>query len=290
MIKKYICEIIIILVLTGTLTFGQSTVYYPLKKGNQFDYKIGGGPNIPLDFSVVIVGDTVMNNGLSYAIKMIENKNGVISNGGYERFSNDTVYTYNGANDNVSFVYFQKDTTSTGGGVKISYFKDSMNIGGHTFKQWNYERNLVGWSSLGWSYADSLGLTNDYSSNMETAYSRKLIAAIIDGNIYGTPRKTTLNVEKIKDVTSELVYNLEQNYPNPFNSSTKIKFILRNDEYVTLKVYDILGREIQTLVDGLLIKGEYQKDFNDNGLSTGIYIYRLNVGSTNKSKIMNLLK
>ncbi len=73
-------------------------------------------------------------------------------------------------------------------------------------------------------------------------------------------------------------YELYQNYPNPFNPSTKIAFDLPQDAKVKLVIYDILGRQIKTLVDNeLRTAGKYTIEFNGSHLASGIYFYRLQV-------------
>jgi len=74
-------------------------------------------------------------------------------------------------------------------------------------------------------------------------------------------------------------FSLFQNYPNPFNLSTTISYSISNPDFVVLKVNDILGREIQTLVSEFQEVNTYSVNFNANGLSSGIYFYKLKVGS-----------
>mgnify|MGYP005605326171 FL=1 len=85
-------------------------------------------------------------------------------------------------------------------------------------------------------------------------------------------------------------YELTQNYPNPFNPSTQIKFALKESGYVTLKVYDALGKEVATLVKGDYASGSYNVSFDASGLSSGIYFYRLETGSFVQTNKMMLLK
>jgi hypothetical protein len=91
---------------------------------------------------------------------------------------------------------------------------------------------------------------------------------------------------------SETVENfaLEQNYPNPFNPSTSIKYAVSNQQFVLLKVYDVLGNEVATLVNEEKAPGHYEVEFNAAGLSSGIYIYRLQSGDFVQSRKMLLLK
>ncbi len=85
-------------------------------------------------------------------------------------------------------------------------------------------------------------------------------------------------------------YELGQNYPNPFNPTTKIRFAIPKSGLVSLKVYDMLGKEVSTLVDKQLASGEYISEFDGAGLSSGTYFYRLQVGDFVEVKKMVLLK
>ena len=83
---------------------------------------------------------------------------------------------------------------------------------------------------------------------------------------------------------------LDQNYPNPFNPTTNIQFELDLSEHVTLSVFDMMGRKVATLVDGVLPSGEHGARFNAGGLPGGAYIYRLQTGTSAESRVMTLLK
>ncbi|MEQ8579590.1 MAG: T9SS type A sorting domain-containing protein [Balneola sp.] len=85
-------------------------------------------------------------------------------------------------------------------------------------------------------------------------------------------------------------FSLEQNYPNPFNPSTNIEFALPEQAEVSLKVYNLLGREIYTLVSGKMNAGNHKVEFNASGLSTGLYFYRIQAGSFIQTKKMMLIK
>ena len=85
-------------------------------------------------------------------------------------------------------------------------------------------------------------------------------------------------------------YLLMQNYPNPFNPTTKIEFQIAESGFVSLKVYDLLGREVETLVDEIKNPGRYKVTFNGKNLSNGIYIYRLKGGKYYYSRKMILMK
>lgn len=85
-------------------------------------------------------------------------------------------------------------------------------------------------------------------------------------------------------------YKLQQNYPNPFNPQTIIKFSLAETQPVTLKVYDVLGSEVITLVNEVKEPGDYSISFDGSNLSSGIYIYKLNAGTFTSVKKMMLTK
>jgi hypothetical protein len=85
-------------------------------------------------------------------------------------------------------------------------------------------------------------------------------------------------------------YSLEQNYPNPFNPTTKIRFELPVDGIVTIKMFDIFGQEITTILDEFKKANVYEVEFNGSNLASGVYIYRLQANSYLESKIMVLLK
>ncbi len=96
----------------------------------------------------------------------------------------------------------------------------------------------------------------------------------------------------INPVNSEIPskFHLYDAYPNPFNPVTNIKFDISREEYIKLSVYDITGREVTTLVDKKLSAGRYEAIFNANGLSSGVYFYRILSGDYIESKRLVLVK
>ena len=85
-------------------------------------------------------------------------------------------------------------------------------------------------------------------------------------------------------------FNLEQNYPNPFNPSTEIRYQISDLTHVTLRVYDILGRLVETLVDGKQNAGYYKATFNASNLTSGLYFYELKTAQKRSVKKMMVLK
>ena len=100
--------------------------------------------------------------------------------------------------------------------------------------------------------------------------------------------KTVVKVEKLEGIPT--VYSLDQNYPNPFNPETVIRYQLPNSSKVTLKVYDLMGKEVITLVNEDQIAGRYEVKFGGNKLSSGVYFYHIDAGKFTSVKKMILMK
>jgi len=103
------------------------------------------------------------------------------------------------------------------------------------------------------------------------------------------------NVRIVSDVVTEydqipLEFNLQQNYPNPFNPSTTISFALPQKEHVELRIYDMLGREIATLVSKDLNAGRHEVVFDAGNLSSGVYFYRIQAGNFSQLRKLILVK
>lgn len=101
----------------------------------------------------------------------------------------------------------------------------------------------------------------------------------------------------IKQISSTIPdnFNLYQNYPNPFNPSTKIRFQIKNKEFISLRVFDITGREIATLINEILEAGAYETSFNinqytDKKISSGVYFYRIEAGDFTEARKMVITK
>ena len=86
------------------------------------------------------------------------------------------------------------------------------------------------------------------------------------------------------------VYKLHQNFPNPFNPTTTIKYQIPELSIVTIKIYDVLGNEIASLINEEKPAGNFEVEFNGEGLPSGIYFYRLQAGNFVETKKMVLMK
>jgi hypothetical protein len=119
-----------------------------------------------------------------------------------------------------------------------------------------------------------------FNSNM-TTYHQALIDALNAGH-------TVLSVRELGGVATQ--FKLTQNYPNPFNPTTTIDFTIPKAGNVTLKVYDALGREVATLVNGFKTAQSYQVQFDASRLASGVYFYTLHTDNFNQTKKMILMK
>ena len=168
-------------------------------------------------------------------------------------------------------------------------------------------QNIYGEKTIVFYFLDFLsGITTDVTisgnSNLQYAeefglMKRDFIFTALDYNL-STP-KAGIYTFTIDDFITglyyepdkiNLAYSLEQNYPNPFNPTTTIHFSLPQSAHVILKVFDVLGREVATLVDSELNAGEHSVQFNAERLSSGVYFYQLISGKYIQTKKMLISK
>ncbi len=127
------------------------------------------------------------------------------------------------------------------------------------------------------------GMSRNEAIDSIKAYSSTIM------NFYKTSFDSTTNIDhKTNNLPSELL--LFQNYPNPFNPITTIRYQLPQDQFITLKVYDMLGREVADLVNDYRRAGDYTVNFDGSKLSSGVYIYKLVGSNVSISKKMILMK
>lgn len=102
------------------------------------------------------------------------------------------------------------------------------------------------------------------------------------------PTRIVTSVKGVAQVPK--TFSLQQNYPNPFNPVTTIRYSLATPEHVSLRVYDILGRQVATLIDEKQNAGAYEVPFNASSVASGVYFYRIEAGSFIQTKSMVLIK
>ena len=173
-----------------------------------------------------------------------------------------------------------------GGNVKLNW-ETKTEVNNYGFE---VERKLEteGWNNLG--FVPGHGNSNSaklysFTDNFPTGgsqFSYRLKQIDIDGSFeYSDIIETEINIES---------FQLAQNFPNPFNPTTIIQYTVPHKSTVLLEVYDVLGKEVSTLVNEDKAGGSYEVNFNANNISSGIYYYTLKAGSFTETKKMFLLQ
>ena len=117
--------------------------------------------------------------------------------------------------------------------------------------------------------------------------SQELYWTSFNGKIY----RFTPTVTSVEDNFIPSDYSIEQNYPNPFNPSTVIKYNLPEESEVSIKIFDSLGKEVDSITTGIQSKGTYQKTWNAQGLASGVYYLKMNAKSLSSGKVYsNVIK
>jgi photosystem II stability/assembly factor-like uncharacterized protein len=155
---------------------------------------------------------------------------------------------------------------------------------------------IAGTDENGAYLSDDNGVTwNSFSTGMPANTRIWSLAVNSDGIFAGTSSgiwfisfPNEVNVES--EISVPLTLTLEQNFPNPFNTSTNISFSIPSQSFVSLKIYDRLGREVATIISEEISAGDYTRKWNAADLSSGIYFYRLQAGSYSETKKLILLR
>jgi hypothetical protein len=222
---------------------------------------------------------------------------------------------YNGQYTNQTGVHSRYESTLIGNfQSQIIYDGDSLqyveNLSDFVFnmiyENYQYVDSVLYADSVAEAYAGNHNSTTYYNKFWELAKNFTIglfksasyrIACVIYTEWINAGGSTTIISDDESDLLSD--FNLSQNYPNPFNPSTKIKFTIPQSPLiggggrgglVTLKVYDVLGNELTTLVNQEKPAGEYEVEFNSINLPSGVYFYQLKAGSLVETKKMILMK
>jgi hypothetical protein len=141
------------------------------------------------------------------------------------------------------------------------------------------------------SYTASTPPGGDYSIVDEVWYTRYHAAGSVLGvtNVGAQAHGGEVRQDDIEP-SLPTRFELQQNYPNPFNPSTRIDFALPKSSYVTMKVYDMLGREVSTVVSREYTAGFHSVQWDASSLASGMYLYRIEAGGFSAQKKLMLLK
>jgi hypothetical protein len=209
------------------------------------------------------------------------------SNNGGQTWTVDAALGTNGLAD---FTWCSSDSLTSGDGYAVACFVDqngdsvTVRRGNMTgsLGTYNYKRNSV--MSTG-----TLAPVCAIYKNGSNKYSAFSYAGQGPSNVYFNQESLVTGVNPVSGITPE-VFSLKQNYPNPFNPVTSIKFEIPKSDFVSLKVYDVLGNEIAVLVNVNLAPNTYEISWDANRFASGIYFYKLEAGNFTETKKMMLIK
>lgn len=126
---------------------------------------------------------------------------------------------------------------------------------------------------------------------LQVAYHTMRVGTVVNSTKlveYNAPTASDVEIGRRAETATE--YTLEQNFPNPFNPTTTIAFSIQQPSFVSLKVYNMLGQEVATVVAEELHSGSYSVPFEATGLASGTYLYRLEAGKVVRTRKMTVMK
>jgi hypothetical protein len=271
--------------------------YFPLTPGNIWQYKEPPPPEDPYTIEKRAGRDTVFSNGLTYKsfVSKFVGYRDTMGRVPFLRHDDNQVFQYFPISGKEVLIYdFSKmigDTvaiyanplggrdsniiTVINNGIMNIFGKSRrfMTFYNRQFPSTNYYMDVI---------TDSIGIT---FSQTEPGYQLQLYGCVIDGQRMGLVTKVPTFLGEVPSK-----FNLYPNYPNPFNPSTTITFSLPSRSFVTLKIFDVMWREVATIVSENLQAGSYQRHWNASGYPSGMYFYRLQAGGYSETKRLILLR
>jgi hypothetical protein len=274
--------------------------WYPLKIGNKWVYE----KTVEMyrsRFSVEVIDDTIINGSFYFKLKtqLAPNLAGIShqrldsTNGIVYRYSSEgdiPVYDFTAIEIGDTVIFNPGNEYWNGWFLEYELPFNEWGINS-TSRHYNVVINTSGYQF--YTFVKDIGLYKDEGGEVLTI-ANLLKGFIKDGIVYGDTSLIVVNVKNEEELPLE--FSLSQNYPNPFNPSTRIEYRVASREYVTLKVYDVLGREVANLVNEEKQPGVYEIEFSagsfgDAGnLASGVYYYQLKAGSYVETKKMIYLK
>ena len=301
-------KILFIILFTFTLNSHiYSSLYFPLKVGNKFIFHCyeysTPGPSENYDYSCNITKDTIINNHKYYRVE-----NYYPTTSYWFRIDSLTGSLYYLDTTNSCSFYFKDNlvdsllmplngTSNSCNQIKVTSIQDVIRWNKQSTEKVFYKEGGTVWVTRTRIYNSFFGPIKReftaYYSGISNVSRYTLKGCIIDSVMYGD---TVLVNVKNTNNRMPREFTLYQNYPNPFNPATKIRFDIKKSESrsqnseVTLKIFDIMGKEVATLVNERLQAGTYETTFDGSGLNSGVYFYRLTTDGYSETKRMLLIK
>jgi hypothetical protein len=299
-------KLILCFLITIISPLSSSLAQFPLEIGNRWDYAEGwwdGSGNKFVDtVTYTVISDTLLQNGKSYYKVIPEN---LYFFKQLMRADSSGIYFYD-INCGKEWLYYSYKLPVGSYTPLLSFFCDTTDAPKmykqidsteivfsktERYMKFSYEGGIDNFYSVGLTL--SYGFIDFYTSSPDRNYYSNLLGCKLSGNIYGTLTSIQQDEMIIEN------YWLRQNFPNPFNPSTHISWHSPVSGHQTLKVYDVLGIEVVTLVNELREAGTYEIEFNTHSLteagnykqlSSGVYFYRFQAGDFVQTKKMILLR
>ncbi len=275
----------------GDSTYDSLHTFYPLEVGNVWQYKVANivedqTVNKGYDFMKVL-SDTIIGDNICFKVETV----GWFDTIKYQIYDSlkGSIVSYLLDEEAISF----KLNSMNNECWPYEMGSEICNRGTYLESIFDEEKPVIyfsqgGYNSKYFHLAKDFGtvwMSYDISWISRDIWYYDLVYAKIGGIEYGT----FVSVEN-EDSSHPIDYFLSQNYPNPFNPSTRINYSLPHSSKVTLKVYDILGNEIKTLVNKEQNAGIYEVEYDSKGLSSGIYFYRIVTDEFSETKKMILMR
>ncbi len=279
-------------------------ILFPLDKGDFWQYRAMIKNENDTAYSVeygtrMVLGDTTCSNGRTYAVVSDSN----LGPGGYGavqegliRIDSATgcVYQFSGGGEEIiDSLEMEK------GDQLITYPRppypltcisvDTELVFGQmrTVKKFSVDYTVLDPSEFEYDYAAGVGMI-EMSSLGGPSGSASATDSLVFARINGIEYGNLVNVQTTP--VSPSTFELSQNYPNPFNPTTDIEYRIAGAGFVSLKIFDVLGREVETLVNMAEQPGSYTVTFDGSNLPSGVYFYRLKVGRFMAVKKLMLIK
>jgi hypothetical protein len=279
--------------------------FYPLQKGNRWQYQtatvgtLGYPSTLSHYYEVDVTGDTTLPNGNNYfVVECSENR---VTHPRFQRIDSSTsqiiAFDTSGGGKEYVIDSLRAPARSAFSGcrlppipVTLMWSVDTVFYYGSQRIRRHYETVMIYGPYILYTLTQGFGLTAmetgvfDLDQNQVSITTDALVYANIGGKEFGT----FVYVPPKAPITNS--FELYQNYPNPFNPITTIDYMISTSCDVNLKVFDILGNEVATLVNEKEQAGVHSARFIGNNLSTGIYFYRLEAGMFTQTRKLMLLK
>jgi hypothetical protein len=274
--------------------------YFPMHVGDEwkyaeftYDFMTGDTSEILGIVHYKIVGDTIRENGEKYFIFQRHFE----ENGPLEFYRIDTtgmkVYRYAGSssrcdNYEIDMYYLQVQPDSQW--IDCSGQNHLIEFDTSLVNEFNFTSPKIidfpFWGIyLAYTLTKGLGLTVLEIGSIGQTSFEYLVYAKIDDKIY-----ESITSLKIPRSLNSTYFHLNQNYPNPFNSETFINFSIPKPGFISLKIFDIAGREVETLIEDHMLSGNHKVKWNANNRSSGVYFYKLHFEDIIKTRKLLLVK